>query len=89
MTGEKFFKRHLKIKTVNLYGQEKWCYRSDPPIGNDHADSADKPASPKGRVMAFSEAAIVLFTAGARQVPPNRLSLLLDLYARGPEGPKR
>ena len=89
MTGEKFFKRHLKIKTVNLYGQEKWGYRSDPPTGDDHADSADKPTSPEGRVMASSEAAFVRFTAGARQDPPNRLSLLLDLYARVPEGPKR
>ena len=89
MTGEKFFKRHLKIKTVNLYGQEKWWYCSDPPTGDDHADSADKPALPEGRVMAFSEAAIVRFTAGAHQNPPNHLSLLLDLYARVPKGPKR
>ena len=89
MTGEKFLKRHLKIKIVNLYGQETWCYRSDPPTGDDHADSADKPASPEGRVMASSEAAIVRFTTGASQDPPNCLSLLLDLYAQVPEGPKR
>ena len=69
MTGGKK-KKDLKIKTVNLYDQEKWCYRSDLPIGDDHADNVDNPALPEGSVMASSEAAIVCFTADAHQDPP-------------------